>query len=51
MKNWSREKVMGDKQEVFLNTYRYMTDGYAAAERKVRLDTLFFVHDLKIKRV
>ncbi len=44
-------KVFGHKQDVFLNPFHFATDDYAAAERKIRLDTTFFINDLKVRRV
>ncbi len=43
-------KVFGHKQDVFLSPFHFATDDYAAAERKVRLDTTFFINDLKVQR-
>ena len=42
--------VLGQHQDIFLNTYRYTSDDYATAERKVRLDTSFFITDVKVKQ-
>jgi len=44
-------KVLGHKQDLFLSPLHFATDDYAAAERKIRLDTTFFVHDLKVRQV
>jgi lia operon protein LiaF len=44
-------KRAGRDQPVFLGPYRYQSEGYATAERKIRLETTFFVHDLKLKQV
>jgi hypothetical protein len=39
------------EQSVFLKPYRYQSEGYAAAEQKIRLETSFFIHDLKLRQV
>jgi lia operon protein LiaF len=39
------------EQPVFLGPYHYQSEGYATAERKVRLETSFFIHDLKLRQV
>jgi hypothetical protein len=44
-------KQAGREQPVFLGPYRYQSEGYATAERKIRLETSFFIHDLKLKQV
>jgi lia operon protein LiaF len=44
-------KRSGREQPVFLGPYHYQSDGYETAERKIRLETSFFVHDLKLKQV
>jgi hypothetical protein len=45
-------KQAGHKEQpVFLGTYRYQSEGYATAERKIRLETSFFIHDLKLRQV
>jgi hypothetical protein len=45
-------KHAGQKEQpVFLRPYRYQTEGYATAERKIRLETSFFIHDLKLRQV
>lgn len=41
----------GSEQTVFLGPHRYQTDGYDTAERKIKLETSFFVHDLKLRQV
>lgn len=43
-------KVLGQQQDVFLNSYRYTSDDYATAERKIRLETTFLIHDVKVKQ-
>ena len=42
-------KVLGKKQSSFLIPVEMASDGYEAAERKVRLDVAFFISDVKIK--
>ncbi len=42
--------VLGQHQDVFLNSYRYLSEGYAEAERKVKLETSFFINDVKVKQ-
>ena len=44
-------KQGGREHPVFLGPYRYQTAGYETAERKIRLETSFFVHDLKLRQV
>ena len=44
-------KRAGREQPVFLGPYHYQSDGYETAERKIRLETSFFVHDLKLRQV
>ncbi len=44
-------KMLGQKRESFLAPVYLTSDGYETAERKVRLETTFFVADLRIKRV
>jgi lia operon protein LiaF len=41
----------GGEHPVFLGPYRYQTEGYETAERKIKLETSFFVHDLKLRQV
>jgi len=42
-------RFMGQKHEGFLSPVDFMTPGYAAAERKVLLETAWFVGDMKIR--
>jgi hypothetical protein len=45
-------KQAGHKEQpVFLRPYHYQSEGYEAAERKIRLETSFFIHDLKLRQV
>ncbi len=44
-------KLFGEKQESFVAPVRYATPGYAQAERKLRVETVHFVCDLKAHRV
>ena len=43
-------KVLGQKQDTFLSTFRFSSDNYETAERKIRLESTSFVMDLKIRR-
>ncbi|MFN8595873.1 MAG: cell wall-active antibiotics response protein LiaF [Anaerolineae bacterium] len=43
-------KVLGEQHSYFLNPYRYTSEGYAEAERKIKLETAFFINDVKVKR-
>jgi lia operon protein LiaF len=39
------------EQTVFLGPYHQQSEGYETAERKIRLETSFFIHDLKLRHV
>lgn len=41
-------KILGQKREAFLTPIEYTTPNYAAAERKIRLETYFFILDLDV---
>lgn len=41
--------LFGQRGDHFLTTLERLTPDYAAAERKVRLETIFFVADLKVE--
>jgi lia operon protein LiaF len=41
-------RVMGRKTDTFLGTFFWQSEGYEAAERKVQLEALHFVHSLRI---
>lgn len=43
-------KVNGQKHESFLAPYRYDSPNYAALERKVRLETIFFIGDIDVNQ-
>jgi lia operon protein LiaF len=43
-------KILGRRQESFVTPVRVASDDYEAAERKVRLETTFFVTELKVRR-
>lgn len=43
--------VLGQKEETFVMPYAFTSDDYAAAERKVRLETMCFVASIKVRRV
>jgi len=42
-------KVLGRKQDTFLATFRFASDNYETAERKIRLESTAFVTDLRIR--
>ncbi len=44
-------KLPGEKRDRFLIPFEWKSLNYDSAERKIRLETLFFVNDLKIKQV
>lgn len=44
-------KVIGKEQTNFLSTFHMVSDDYLTAERKVLLETNFFVGEIKIRRV
>jgi len=43
-------KIFGHKQDTFLATERFVSEGYAEAERRLHIETLMFVNDLSIKQ-
>ena len=43
-------KIPGDKTSNFVTPFEYTSPGYAEAERKIRLETIFFVADLTVRR-
>jgi lia operon protein LiaF len=43
-------RVLGDKTSSVVTPFEYMSPGYAEAERRIRLETTFFVADLKVRR-
>jgi predicted membrane protein len=44
----SDTRILGQKQESFIVPVEYATQGYQEAERKIRLETMFFIMDLDI---
>ena len=44
-------RVLGEKRESFLAPMHFATDDYETAERKIRLETGYFVADIKVKQV
>lgn len=44
-------KVLGRKRESFLSPLEVVSDNYETAERKIRLETNFFVADVKVRQV
>lgn len=44
-------KEQGREHTFLLNRYHYETEGYAAAERRVRVESGFLIGDVKIRRV
>jgi hypothetical protein len=42
-------RMMARKRDLFFSSARMMSDGYETAERKIRLETLFFVSDVRVK--
>lgn len=45
----SDAKVFGGKEESFVVPFDYATPGYEQASRRIRLDTVHFVSDLKVR--
>jgi hypothetical protein len=43
-------RVLGQRRESFLAPLHLTSEGYETAERKIRLETTFFVADLRVKR-
>lgn len=44
-------RVLGQKREGFLFPVRLTSDSYETAKRKVRLETTFFITDLRVKQL
>ncbi len=44
-------KIMGKEQTTFLSPFHLVSDDYMTAERKVLIETSFFVGEIKIRRV
>ncbi len=47
---YSEVKGLGKKREVFLSTLHVDSDNYEDAERKIRLETSYFVADIKVRQ-
>ena len=47
----SDTKFLGEKRDSFLAPVQRSSDNYTSAERKVRLETFFFVADVSVKQV
>lgn len=43
-------KILGEKHESFVMPYTFTSDNWATAERKVRLEAMYFVASLKVRR-
>ena len=43
-------RMLGQKRERFLAPAELVSDGYEAAERKVRLEAMGFVNDIRVRR-
>jgi len=43
-------KILGDNTSNIVTPFEYTSPGYADADRRIRLETTFFVADLKIRR-
>ena len=43
--------MLGEKRESFVAPMHFATDDYETAERKIRLETGYFVADIKVKQV
>ncbi len=41
--------VFGSKQDMFLSPFQFRSPGYETAERRIRLESVFFVTDLKVR--
>ena len=44
-------KILGRKRDVFVSPLDYSSEGFESAERKLRIETYFFVNELKINQV
>jgi lia operon protein LiaF len=42
-------KILGEQTSNFVTPFEYISPGYAEAERRIRLETTFFVADLKVR--
>jgi hypothetical protein len=43
-------KIFGDNTSHIVTPFEYTSPGYAEANRRIKLETTFFVVDLKIRR-
>ncbi len=43
-------RILGERTNTFVTPFEYTSPGYAESERKIRLETTFFVADLKVRR-
>lgn len=43
-------KIFGRKEDTFLSTQRFVSEGYAESTRRLHVETLMFVNDLNIKQ-
>jgi predicted membrane protein len=41
--------MIARKRDAFFASLRLTSDGYETAERKIRLETIFFVGDVRVK--
>ena len=46
----SETRILGDKQDTFISPFEYASPGYEAAERKIRLESWFFVANIKVEQ-
>jgi lia operon protein LiaF len=44
-------RVLGQRRERFLASFHMTSEDYETAERKIRLETTFFVGDIKVKQM
>ena len=47
----SETRIMGNKQDTFVAPFEYTSPGYESAERKIRLETWFFVANIRLEQV
>jgi lia operon protein LiaF len=43
-------RILGDKTSNVVTPFEYISPGYADSEKRIRLETTFFVADLKVRR-
>jgi predicted membrane protein len=46
----SETKMLGDKQDTFISPFEYTSPGYESAGRKIRLESWFFVANIKVEQ-